>query len=1307
MRSLTVEKRLDSNETPRSLKNGFLRGLEWGWLVLLVVALMVPCAMAQLSGKGAISGTVTDKNGAVIPGAVVTAVNDATGIVTKNTTSGAGSYNFTNLDPGIYTVTTTAKGFEKLVQKNVHVNAMEMQAYNPALVVGGGSVEIVVTDQPPQLETSNATLGSTMEQDTYAELPIEMGAFGQADQRRATDFVYLMPGVQGNNTNGNATTNVGVVNGSGSRGAASTVYVDGVLFVRAGGQGDPRYVWSAISVDAIDQFQVQTNGYSAVYEGQGVMNYTVKQGGSKMHGSVYEFFRNTALDTWGFWSKYNNAITGAPVKPIEHSNEYGINLSGPMIPFGSWKDKLFLFGNYNGYRYSSATPTQMSFPTYAEQGGDFSALGVPIYDPTTQATCTANSTNGPCRYRYGYGAGTTTGSAGNPVATGAAVDVIPSSEFSAVAKNMQALLPKTGIGTTATSNYIGTNSTGLNNWSTTERIDYSVNSRDKLTFIAAIGRQASSVPVGQSTAGRNVGPVPFNYNQAYAPKTAVGVIEETHVFTQNLINQLKWGFARYDGPSINASMQPAYAATTMGMSGLPAGQASDAFPITTFTGTGAPTQWAGQNANSTIANNYTFFDNVQWTHGKHSFTFGGQIAWMQYNTNSGSGGSTSLTLANAADETESFKTSSNTKPTYTLNSGGLPYASFLIGEIHKGSFTNYVHQTYGARFRPISPYVQDNWKVSQKLTLDLGLRWDFFPTLTEVNNVASFFDPSLLNPVTNLNGALNFTGHGDGTCNCDTTVRNYKKNWGPRLGFAYQLDSKTVLRGSWGVMFTHGDAVGGLAYNLGTLGFSSAPSFSSVNSSTIMTGLLAGGDGSIPSYTAASGVASGAAYGTGNTTISGYTSSPSSMTYNDPYFGSRAPEYINWTLGFQRQITNTLTIAATYVGSEGHFLQLDKYNARGQYSNQLDPKYLLSAGTMLEDKTATSIAADCATLGACDSTALSIFAAKYGLSTLLKPHPFHTITDNFGYVGNANYHGLQVTANMRSLHGLTFNVNYTWSKSIDDGGTFRSGWALPAGTIANHPTLSFKADAIERSASTSSQPQHVVVTSVWDMPFGKTIANSNRMERAVLGGFKLSGIYQAYSGSPLAITASACQTNESSTQCMPTTNPNFTGPARLKGKWGKGALLDRTTGSIKNPVSYIVPSIGGVINGGSTVETGPFVAPVANIPGVTLGTATGNQSTLLHTSAAPDYTFGDAARTAPYGLTGPGNYQLDLGLVRSFPLHITAASKLNFRAEWYNVTNHTSFGVASTVLDDSNFGQVTTSSSANRKAAQFSARIEF
>ena len=540
MRTMAVEEQLEASGTSRSLKSGFLRCSKWGWLVLLVIALMAPfCAQAQLSGKGAITGTVSDTTGAVISGASVSATNDATGITVTTTTTGAGDFNFPNLDPGIYSVTTSAIGFAKLMQKGIHVNAMEVQTYKPVLTVGVSSIEITVTSALPQLETSNATVGSTMENDVYSELPIEMGAYGQTDQRRATDFAFLMPGVQGNNTTGNPTTNTGVVNGSGSRGAASAVYVDGVVFVRAGGNGDPRYVWSAISVDAIDQFQVQTTGYSAVYEGQGVMNYTVKQGGAKQHGSVYEFIRNTEFDTWGFLAKAPSPITGVPVKPVEHSNEYGINLSGPLVPFGKWKEKVFYYGNYNGFRYTSATPTAITFPTPNQQAGNFTQTGTfvsgsdtPIYDPSTQAACTAHNaatTGGaanhfPCRYQFGYGPPTSgTGPGGVPTKTGAAINVIPASQFSPVTAAIQALLPTTGISSALQNNYVAPNATGLINWSTTDRIDFLPTSSDTLTFIFADGRQASSNPVGQTTAGRNVGQVPFNDGQTGAPKTATGI----------------------------------------------------------------------------------------------------------------------------------------------------------------------------------------------------------------------------------------------------------------------------------------------------------------------------------------------------------------------------------------------------------------------------------------------------------------------------------------------------------------------------------------------------------------------------------------------------------------------------------------------------------------------------------------------------------------------------------------------------------------------------------------------------------------
>src|SRR3984957_4725132 len=375
-------------------------------------------ASAQLSGKGEISGRVSDPSGAMVGGATVVAKSTTRGVTSTTVTSSAGDYTISPLDADTYIVTVTVKGFKTTTQENVVVNALEIATVNIAMVLGQATESVTVIENGEQLQTSNATLGATMAQETYSELPIAMGAGGQPDQRRASDYVLLMPGVQNNETNNNLTDNTGPIDGSGSKGGASSVYIEGIPFFNVSQEGDNRFIWSAISVDSVNQLQVQTSGYSALYEGQGVQNYDVKSGTNKIHGAIYEYFRNTALDTWGFYApSLINPALGRAVKPVEHQNEYGILLSGPII-----KDKLFFFGNYDGFRYSKgAQPSLETFPTIAETQGDFRALGVKIYDPTTGSSATT-------RKQYMGCDGTTP-------------NVICPTQFSQVAKNIQKLLP--------------------------------------------------------------------------------------------------------------------------------------------------------------------------------------------------------------------------------------------------------------------------------------------------------------------------------------------------------------------------------------------------------------------------------------------------------------------------------------------------------------------------------------------------------------------------------------------------------------------------------------------------------------------------------------------------------------------------------------------------------------------------------------------------------------------------------------------------------------------------------------------------
>ena len=231
----------------------------------------------------------------------------------------------------------------------------------------------------------------------------------------------------------------------------------------------------------------------------------------------------------------------------------------------------------------------------------------------------------------------------------------------------------------------------------------------------------------------------------------------------------------------------------------------------------------------------------------------------------------------------------------------------------------------------------------------MGLRYDFFPTVTEVHNAMSYFDPNLANPVTGINGALNFTGYGPNTCNCATPVKNYYKNWGPRLGASLSArledgPSRQLRRHvyAWQCGRRPGHRQG-----IGSLGFSAAPTFSSSNDPTTMPGLLAGGTARFLCIRAQLERHRGRPMAPAIPLTSGYTGSPSSIGYDDPYLGGRAPEYINWSFGVQRQLTNAMTLTATYVGSEGHFLQTDSLTGRGYYSNQLDLRVILYLGIPL------------------------------------------------------------------------------------------------------------------------------------------------------------------------------------------------------------------------------------------------------------------------------------------------------------------------------------------------------------------------
>lgn len=1215
---------------------------------LALVATMTLTAGAQLAGKGAINGRVVDTTGAAIPDAAVSIKNNATNQTQSLKSSSAGEYTF-SLDPGKYTITVSHEGFKSITQENVNVNALQTFSVDLTMPTGEATESITVQDAPPVLETSNATLGVTIEQEQYAALPLIQDGGGQ---RRATDFASLLPGVSSQTTNGNQTTNAGIVNGGGSRGAVSAIYINGVPITSVAGEGDPRFVWTSMAVDAIEQFQVQTVGYSAIYEGQGVQNYVVKRGTNNIHGVVYDYFRDTGLDTWGF-QKATNPVTGKPQKPSEHQNEYGLFLGGPVI-----KDKVFVFGGYEGYRYRRQVPYQNeTVPTLKMRAGDFSELGNNIFDPDTTTYSANGGTSNAAQYQR-------TQFSGNQ---------IPLARQSQVARNLQSYLPAP-TNSNLTNNYLVNYKTGLSNWTTTNRIDWTINQKQAFSAVLAWGRQATTAPAAVTVSSTTNGlPAPYISSQQFSPKTKVFIFEHTYAITPHLTNQLNYAFGRYDGPGYNQNMGGNYGAAANGITGLPAGQAQTSFPTTTFTGNSNINRWAGYSSNRPVANGFVLVDNLQWVKGNHTFTFGYQIAWMQYNYLVNATGTNPLTLTFSNAATAGFNGT-----TTAVSTTGQAYASFLIGATNSGTFTQSAVPETGARFRPQSPYFQDNWKITSKLTLDYGIRWDYFPSYREVKNRFAYFDPNATNPLVGAKGAVAFGGYGNNTCNCSSPVNDSMKNFGPRVGFAYQADPKTVFRGSYSIIYTHGNANGGSATSRqgsGLLGYSVAPTTTFVQPTAGQTGSTYWKlDNPYPSYTAPPNL--DPSIGTYYTSLS--TAAAQTPAYADPYYGGRAPQFINWNFGLQREVTPSTTLTISYVGSQGHFLTPDSLNGRGIASNQLDPKYLTLGSLLSSPATGTSGAANRAAAGI---TALPFAsfggAGNPSIAQALKPFAqYSSISDTYGFVGNTRFHALQVYMTKRMTHGLTFMTNYQWAKSIDNNGTFRSGYDIP-GTAASDGKF-HAARSLDKSLSLGDQRHKFVVTGAYDLPFGKgSLGGSNRFTRQAFGGFRLSGIFNAYSGAPLSITMNSCNTNPSSNACYPLLNSNYSGNGKVAG--------------LSRPKTQ------------SDLGTTQFLDPSAF-------------------SATPNYQFSTIARTAPLsGLFQPGNYKLDLSLRRAIDIPtggLHEGTKLVLEADYFNVTNHTHFvySQSNAVLSNwqasgttgSSYGQMVVDSNApTNRALQLAARIEF
>jgi hypothetical protein len=904
-------------------------------------------------------------------------------------------------------------------------------------------------------------------------------------------------------------------------------------------------------------------------------------------------------------------------------------------------------------------------------------------------------------------------------------DLIPASRFSAASNYYnQLLLHYEAIAnqTAFTNNLAYGTPIGLANWYSTGSIDYNQSSKNQIRLLIAFGRQAAT---GLNSAS-GLKP-PFNTSQIYNPVTTVDIVKDTWTINAHLVNQFAIGYGRYQSDSVTPNRQKQFAATTAGVLNMPNGQSSDGFPAVTWSGNfDNPGSWGGYAWNNKINNTYTITDNLQWVFRKQNITVGGQVVDQQFNFYKVVSPSGPMGFQFASAQTSTFTSGS------TLNSAaGYSFASYMIGAVNSSSTSASV-PGLGTRWLDPSFWVEDDYKVNSKLTLNLGLRWDIYPSIKEAHNIFTFLNPNGVNSITGNKGTLMFAGNGDSAlyCNCKSPSPISMKNFGPRIGFAYAVTPKTVVRGSYNVNVARGDWTSGsqsgspatLGLTPGATapaGISGAPAFYWDNTACTTgtaNSVACGWTGSVVAPAAPAGGTSLAEYGTGNT-VALTNATALGMTYFDPYRGSRTPQYLNWSFGVQRQITPDMSISVSYVGSQGHFLS-------GGYSNpartnKLTSNYAALAGYNLNGSTATACSATTCGFGSGNTDLLASKASAAAIAAVTglgftPPNPygngqsyyasngvtgyftafpqFSGVSDTTNFNGNTNFHALEVSLRQRHAHGLDFMVNYTYSKAMDDVGSFR---------VNDNPRL-------DRSLSVTDQPQNLTATAVYQLPFGHGhIGGDNFLVNAIGGGWSLSSIFADHSGSPLVATGSGCGGAPLGT-CMPSI---VAGVSPRVGTFGSNVVSDPKAANFYAKVSYLNPAAFSVNQPGadpSLTCTGTAVTSTCNgtTPINRVGQQNATASGLVNFvgNGTALYVPGNAPRVGALNVWSMGSYNLDFGIKRTFK--IWESVNLQFEADLLNATNHVAWGSINGGVGGSSYGFVTSLANQPRDA-QISGRINW
>jgi len=1019
-------------------------------LGLLLVVLAIP-AMAQID-IGSLSGVVTDPQGGVITGAQVTLFETSTHTTHTTVTNTDGVYTVLSLPPGTYDLTITHPGFQTLTNQAIPLASGENRKVDAKLVVGKVSETVEVTGQAPALETREGTYSQQEDTKTLLDLPNELSG----GMRNGANYMAVFPGFQsgaGFNDNMN-----------GSIGGYSEVYVDGTPEeTNAAGGGITRFLFST---EMVGELKMVTTPMADLGNTGGIaVSYVTKSGTNQLHGSAYDYLRNTALD-----SSCDQFCPGA--KPVDHQGEYGFTIGGPVyIPHVyDGRNKTFFYFNWGRY-YDNYTIAESFYgvPTDAMKGGDFSsflgpqigtdALGNPVYTGEIYNPSTTTTVGGQI-VRTPYGSGST-------------LNMIPSTSFDATSAKYQTIFPEP---------LVSGNPNGAN-YSTAGAVGSSPNSYWQLDIDQNIGTKDRIAGTHWEVSTPTYTPLPLPpILEVFTGSLDDGKFEHlnwTHTFTNNLVEAASFGFDR----GILTGNPPAAAnngAATIGQAN-PLGPCTPSLNIAG----GYMTSARGDFYCSQIEadNNMAINDDWSLAKGKHLFKWG--FNTIHFNANFPQIGN----LYAGFRAAETSLPDSATCPNCASLTGN-SYASFLIGAVDN-AITQGITET-SPRIWQYGWYFQDEFRVTRNLSLTYALRYDIQPFPVQAHNATSQFLATEPNPgCDGCLGALGFLGFGPGTLNTRNVVPNVYglRDFGPKFGFAYQVQKNTVIRGA----------------------------------ATLATGpiwqILAGfaeqfAQGYYPHFSDTSPDGISPAWYLQN----GYPFPPGVPLYNDfnptiangsgtGFMGKtadRAPQVLNTHLSVEHEFPGRIVVGVHYNGSYAHGI----LTGAGQPLNQLNYGTYASYG---ETCLTSSITAQVG----CPAVVPLPYANYTGsVEQALRPFPqYQDIENQASPNGTSTYSAGQVTAKKDFSNGLSFLVGYTLEKEM----TNLSG---TPGFFSNAAQNAYNPNA-EKAPAAVDMPNQLLLNYTYALPIGrgKRLNVNSKVLDEVVGGWSVAGIHTYESGTPLSISS--------------------------------------------------------------------------------------------------------------------------------------------------------------------------------------------